>query len=342
MNFWGRMMLFLGVDSGATKTTCVITNEKLEVLGVGMAGASNYHIVGVKKAKENVKLAIEHARLCGNLKDKKIDVGCFGMGGLRTKKDSEVISNFIKSLDVAKELLIVNDAVTAYYAATLGKPGVVVVAGTGSIAYGTDGKGNEALLGGWGWLIGDEGSAFYIARQALMQATKAVDSRAKPTSLVRLAKKHFGILNFDEIITVVYHNLPAPQAIASFAKLVSVAAQHGDEVAKEIMIGASKELAILAESTVRKLNIINQPIIIGGVGSVWQSSIVWKVFEAELKKKFPPATFKKIKFPVVGSIVMGLIKKGVKISRNKADRLEKDIYLKIEREVNLGKFNTTS
>lgn len=323
-------MLVLGIDSGATKTTCAIANEKFEVLGVGEAGPGNYHVVGVELARKNVELAIKRARLVGDLGRKKIDIGCFGMAGLMTEKDREVISNFIKSLDVAEEYEIANDTVIGYYAATLGKPGIGVVAGTGSMAYGSDGKGTEALSGGWGWIIGDEGSAFYIARKALMRVTKAVDGRAENTKLVELAKKHFGEATFDKTIKVIYHDLPRPQAIASFAKLVSKAAQNGDEAAKKILVDAGKELAILAEAVARKVSIVNQPITIGGVGGVWQSSIVWKVFKEELKKKLPRATLRKpVEVPVVGSLVMGLSKKGIKISEKDVDKLERGIRLKL-------------
>lgn len=323
-------MLVLGVDGGSTKTVCAIINEKLEVLGVGKAGPSNYHNVGVKKARKNVELAIKYARSVGGLERKRIDIGCFAIGGIIGKKDHKVISKFIKSLSVPKEHLVVNDIVAAYYAVTLGKPGVGVVAGTGSMAYGADGKGAEAALGGWGWLIGDEGAAFYIARKALMRVTEAIDKRAGGTKLVELAKKHFKIATFDNWGTAVYHDLPRPQAIASFAKMVSKAAQSGDRAAIGILTDAGKELAILAVAMARNLKIVDRRITVGGVGGVWKSNIVWGVFKREVKKKLPRATFKKpVDFPVVGSLFMCLSKKGIKISEKNADKLEKNIRLKL-------------
>jgi N-acetylglucosamine kinase len=324
-------MLVLGVDSGGAKTICAMVDEKLEVLGAGMAGPSNYHVVGVEQAKKNVGLAIKRACSVAGLRRKRFDIGCFGMGGLNTERDREIISNFVKSLGVSKEYEIVNDVVVAYYAVTLGKPGVGVVAGAGSIAYGADSRGTNATVSGWGWLIGDEGSAFYIARKALMHATKAVDGRASSTKLVELAKKHFGISRFDDIITAVYHDLARPKNIASFAELVSGAAQDGDEAAEKILTDAGKELALSAETAARKVGITDQPIIIGGVGGVWQSSIVWGVFKDELKKKLPRVTFREpIEFPVVGALVMGLSKKGIKISEKDADELENGIRLKLK------------
>jgi glucosamine kinase len=319
----------LGVDGGSTKTICAISNEIFEVLGVGEAGPSNYHNVGIREAQKNVALAIKHALSVGGLERKRTDIGCFGIGGLWGAKEHEVISEFIKSLGVSKEYLIVNDTLAAYHAVTLGNPGIVVIAGTGSMAYGEDSDNNGVLLGGWGWLIGDEGGAFYIARKALMRITKAIDKRASKTKLMELAKKHFQISTFDDLVTAVYHNLPNPQAIASFAIMVSEAAQKGDEAAKEILEDSGKELALMAETVARNLGIADQQIIIGGVGSVWDSNIVWRVFKREVKKKLPRATFEKpVKFPVVGALAMGLSKKGIKVSKKDVEKLEKEIRSK--------------
>lgn len=323
-------MLVLGVDSGATKTDCAIANEEFEVLGVGVSGPSNYHVVGAKQARRNVELAIKCGRSVSDLEKVKIDIGCFGMAGLNTNRDSEVVTKFIKSLDVAEEYLVVSDAVTSYYAVTLGKPGVGVIAGTGSMAYGSDNKGAEVSLGGWGWLIGDEGGAFYIARKALMHVTKAVDGRASDTLLIKLAKNHFGVSEFDDLITTVYHNLPRPQAIASFAKSVSKAAQSGDRAAKEILTDAGKELAILAEATAKKVGIADQAIVVGCTGGVCQSEIVWNAFQEEVRKKLPRATLRKpVEFPVIGLLVIGLNKKGIKISEKDVKKLESGLRSKL-------------
>ena len=325
-------MFVLGVDGGSTKTVCAITNERFEVLGVGKAGPSNYHIVGIREAKKNVALAVEQARLVGGLERKRIDIGCFSIGGLWGVNENKVISKFIRSLDASEEYLIVNDIVAAYHAVTMGNPGIAVIAGTGSMAYGEDNKNHAILLGGWGWLIGDEGGAFYIARKALMRVTKAIDKRASSTKLVELAKKHFEISSFDDLITAVYHDLPNPQAIASFAIRVSEAAQKGDEAAKEILRDAGKELALMAITVSRNLEIADNAITVGGVGGVWNSDIVWQVFKSEVKKKLPRATFRKpVKLPVVGSLAIGLSKKGINISKKDADKLEKKIRLKFSK-----------
>ncbi|MEX2707504.1 MAG: BadF/BadG/BcrA/BcrD ATPase family protein [Candidatus Freyrarchaeum guaymaensis] len=134
----------LGVDGGATKTVCVVADGEFRVLGAGLAGPSNYHVVGVEEARKNVDLAVRQA-VPTNLRS-KIDICCFGMSGLNTKQDREVISGFVKPLVKTGKYIFVNDVVVAFYAATCGEPGIVVVAGTGSIAYGEYRLGGQRVI----------------------------------------------------------------------------------------------------------------------------------------------------------------------------------------------------
>jgi len=313
------------VDGGATKTLCAIVNDDLNVLGVGMAGPSNYYVVGVEKARENIDLAINQALSKRTRQKNAIDIGCFGIAGFQGAEASEVISNFIKSLNVAREYIITDDVRIIYQLVAWNKPGVVVVAGTGSNAYGNDGRGSEAQVGGWGWVIGDEGSAFYIARQAIIRATKAFDGRASPTQLVELVKSHFSVENFEDTVTAI-KKLQRPQQIASFAKHVSSAADKGDQVAKEVLIDAGKELSLLATTVANKLNITDQQVLISGTGGVWESKMIWEIFKDEVKKTMPRVTFREpIRFPVGGAVVLALRKKGIHVSEKKANEIEKVI-----------------
>lgn len=326
-------MLILGVDGGATKTICSIVNEKKELLGTGKAGPSNFYHIGTEKAKENVKLSVNRAFSSAGIDhDRTVELGCFGMGGLWKDKEKKIVSPFIKSLDLAEEYIIENDVVEAYYAVTLGKPGIAVVAGTGSISAGSRGNGEISKVGGWGWLIGDEGGAFYIARNALIRATKAVDNQGEDTLLVKLAKEHFNAPTFGDLPKRIYSDLPRPQAISSFAKRVSQAAEQGDEVAKEILRDAGKELFLLAEAEKEKLDVKDQSLIVGGVGSVWNSKIIHEVFKREVERKLPNSQFREpIQYPVVGALAMGLNEKGIKITKKEMLELEEKIAQRLER-----------
>jgi N-acetylglucosamine kinase-like BadF-type ATPase len=328
VNCGGVILLVLGVDGGATKTSCVLADEKFGILGVGLAGSSNYHVVGVEEAQKSVALAIKRA-IPPNLK-KNIDVCCFGMGGLNTKRDKKVISGFIKPLVAARKHIFVNDVVIAFYAATCGEPGIVIVAGTGSIAYGVNKEGKEGVAGGWGWLIGDEGSAFYIAKKALMSASKAYDGRGKPTSLVELFCNHLKISKFENIISKIYEEMK-PRDLASLAPLVTQAAQKGDEVAQKILEDAARELALTVKALSERLNMKGR-FTVGAAGGVFKSQPVWRFFQSEVQKQVPGAELTKpLEYPVIGALIMGFRDQKVMVTPEVREKLEKSLKTRLEK-----------
>ncbi|MBS7607391.1 MAG: BadF/BadG/BcrA/BcrD ATPase family protein [Candidatus Bathyarchaeia archaeon] len=301
--------LILGVDGGATKTLCVIANDNFQIVGIGSAGPCNYNVIGVEKARMNVELAVQRAyssikNEC--LKGKIADVGCFGIGGLTTQRDYEIISSQIVPVNAAKNRIIVNDVIVAFYAATNGKPGIVVVAGTGSIAYGINSKGESMISGGWGWLIGDEGSAFDIARRALGFATKAYDGRGKKTILTEMLMKEFGVSDLKDIVPKIYHEVTSTN-IASLARIVFSAAERGDRIAIKILREAGKELGQSAIAIARKLFKRDEYIIIGVSGGVFRASLtVWEYFKEYVLRHIPNAIFTPpVIYPVIGALIIG-------------------------------------
>ncbi len=320
-------MLVLGVDGGATKTVCVVADENFKILGVGLAGSSNYHVVGVEAAQKSVALALKRA--IPKLKN-SIDVCCFGIGGLNTKMDRKIISGFIKPLVTARKHIIVNDVVIAFHAATCGEPGIVMVAGTGSIAYGVSPEGKEGVVGGWGWLIGDEGSAFYIAKKALMSASKAYDGRGKHTSLVEIFCNHLKISKFENIISKVYEEMK-PRDLASLAPLVTQAAQNGDEVAQNILEDAARELALTVKALAEKLNMKGR-FTVGAAGGVFKSQPVWKLFQSEVQKHVSGAELTKpLEYPVIGALIMGFKNQKMTVTPDVREELEKDLKTRLEK-----------
>ncbi|MEM2135785.1 MAG: BadF/BadG/BcrA/BcrD ATPase family protein [Candidatus Jordarchaeaceae archaeon] len=321
-------MLVLGVDGGATKTVCVVADENFKILGVGLAGSSNYHVVGVEAAQKSVALALKRA-IPSKLKN-SIDVCCFGIGGLNTKRDKKIISGFIKPLVAARKHIFVNDVVIAFHAATCGEPGIVMVAGTGSIAYGVNPEGKEGVAGGWGWLIGDEGSAFYIAKKALMCASKAYDGRGKPTSLVELFCSHLKISKFENIISKVYEEMK-PRDLALLAPLVTQAAQNGDDVAQNILEDAARELALTVKALAGKLNMKGR-FTVGAAGGVFKSQPVWKFFQSEIQKQVPGAELTKpLEYPVIGALIMGFKDQKVMATPEVREKLEKGLRTWLEK-----------
>ena len=317
-------MMILGVDGGATKTLCTVADENFVVLGVGVAGPCNFNVVGVREARKNVKLAIKRACSTLDLKNGVVEVGCFGISGLTTDSDYEVISDRIVPSNIAKKRIIVNDVVTAFYAVTNGKPGIAVVAGTGSIAYGMNSRGEKAVAGGWGWLMGDEGSAFDIARRGLNAAARACDGRGEETLMVNMFKEEFKVEDFKDVVSRVYQGVSSTK-IASLSKIVFSAAEAGDKVAIKILEEAGEELGQLAVTIGRRLFVRDESINIGVSGGVFKASnIPWEAFKKYVANFLPKALFiPPVSYPVVGALIIGYEKLGISINEeNKAFLLE--------------------
>lgn len=309
--------LILGVDGGATKTICAISDEEFQVIGVGAAGPCNYNVIGIEGAHRNVKLAIQRAYLSiedEKLRDKISEIGCFGIGGLTTLYDYEIISSQVVPLEVAKKRVIVNDVVVAFYAATNGEPGIVVVSGTGSIAYGMNNKGESMISGGWGWLMGDEGSAFYIATQALALAAKAYDGRGRKTVLTDMFAEEFKVKDFKDIVPKIYQEATSTR-IAPLSKIVFSAARRGDKVAIRILRKSGEELGQAAVALGRRLFAKNERIIVGTSGGVFRAEPkVWEYFKGYVSKRLPNANFTPpVSYPVIGALIMGYKNLGVEI-----------------------------
>ncbi|KUO92380.1 MAG: hypothetical protein AT713_02110 [Caldivirga sp. JCHS_4] len=221
-------------------------------------------------------------------------------------------------------LMFDHDAVAAYYAITLGEPGVAVIAGTGAIPLGMNRRGERARSSGWGWLIGDEGSAGWIALRALNAASRAYDGRGPWTSLVNRLASYFGVSNLLNILDKVYSESPEIDKIAELARLVSEEAERGDEVSVSILREAGRELALDAVSVAERLGMVSDSIVVGGVGSVFNSRIVWGTFKEAVESRLTKATVRGPltgQYSILGPLVMGLMKMGIRLTRREAGEL---------------------
>ena len=161
--------IYLGIDGGGSKTSCLIGDET-SVLGTGTGGASNVVRVGEAQARESLASAIRQACTVANLNPSQISSVCVGLAGAARTEISELVKRIVSEL-VPGKVKVVGDNVIALEAAFGGGPGVIVIAGTGSIAYGRNREGQTARAGGWGFAISDEGSGHWIGRTAVAAAS---------------------------------------------------------------------------------------------------------------------------------------------------------------------------
>lgn len=286
----GLHNLYLGVDGGGTKTRIVLIGENKNFLAEGIAGASNPLRVGIETATTNILEAINFACDSARLNRGDIVAATLGLAGVRRMDLRERISErFTKELHI-KPVEIVTDADIALYGATLGKAGLVVIAGTGSICNGENARGMKATAGGWGPLAGDEGGGAGISRRALQSIAKASDGRGKTTKLSELALDYFRAAKMEDLAVAIYAPQNTNAKIAGFARFVIQAAKDGDEIAIKLLFEAGCELALAAIAVIKQLNLENQKFPIAKVGSIFKAGkLITKPFLEKVKEIAPEA-----------------------------------------------------
>jgi N-acetylglucosamine kinase-like BadF-type ATPase len=243
-------MHVLGIDVGGTKTVCLLSNEDGTVLAEARDAGANLQGVG-ELALEKVLHRVMEAALSGQRVTPSAI--CLGIAGVDRAEDQAVVQGIMDRIGYKATILIVNDALVALQAGIGDAPGIVIVSGTGSIAYGRNARGEAARAGGWGYVLGDEGSGYWIGRLALRAVVRSADGRGRETSLTPRLLGHFDLTGARELIHKVYHQELAPSAIGALARYVQEARDDGDLVAASILDLAAEELVTAAAAVMRRL-----------------------------------------------------------------------------------------
>lgn len=262
---------FLGVDGGGTKTHVMLMNDARQVVGEGTAGPSNPLRVGIETAVSNIVKATDQAMDEGGVLWVDISAATLGLAGVRRADMKQSIKTSFTDHIRIRRTTVITDAEIALFATTQGKPGIVVIAGTGSISLGKNANGEMAIAGGWGPLAGDEGGGVGIAQAALHAVAKASDGRGTATVLSSRASEYFRASGPENLIVAIYSPQVDNTRIAGFARFVIEAAKGGDAVAKNILQEAGSELGLAACAVIDQLGLRKQKIPIGCVGSVFNA-----------------------------------------------------------------------
>ena len=289
------MAIFLGIDGGGSKTSCLIGDES-SVLGTGTAGPSNLVRAGEAQARESLAAAIRQACTVANLKPAEISRVCVGLAGAARPEISEVVRGIIAEIISGEaragqiktsDIKVVGDNVIALEAAFGAGPGVIVIAGTGSIAYGRNRDGQTARAGGWGFAVSDEGSGHWIGRAAVAAALRAWDeSQDEKAPLLLSVMKSWGLENRESLVLAA-NATPAPDFAALFPAVLALA-DSGDRGASEVLAQAGSQLAELAGIVVRRLFPDSCAVAAAMSGGVFGSSaLVRQVFYNGLRSVHP-------------------------------------------------------
>ena len=280
----------VGVDGGGTKTEAVILDMNLGVLGQGLAGPSNPLRVGIANAAAAVREAIDKACESARLRRTDIIAAEIGLAGARRKEISARMREALASLGIA-QVAVVSDADIALYGATEGEPGVIVIAGTGSICCGINVRRKMACAGGWGPIAGDEGGGAWIARRALRAIAHATDGRGPSTSLTDAACSYFHVSDANDLSTAIYSPTITNERLAGFGKEVVDAAKQKDRVAREILSEGGRELGLAAGAVIRNLKLEREAFPVAYVGGVFRAAgeLLIASMREEIEKVAPNA-----------------------------------------------------
>jgi N-acetylglucosamine kinase-like BadF-type ATPase len=294
-------LLIAGVDGGGTGTRAVIMDEKKQVIGEGQAGPSNPLRVGIANAATNVRQAVDRACAEAGLHRDDILHATIGLAGVRRKDIRDVtLAKLGECLKEVRSVELLPDGEIALYGATDGQPGLVVIAGTGSICCGRNRQGKHVCAGGWGPIVGDEGGAAWIARKALQAVARASDERGPKTALTAAALMYFKVTTPDDLSTAIYSPSMTNDRLAGFGRDVVRVARASDEVAIEIIREAGRELGIVAVAVIKKLRMQTEKFPIATVGGVYGAGeLILESMREEIHKTARHAILTQPLFPPV-------------------------------------------
>ena len=277
------MLHVLGIDAGGTKTVCLLADESGNVIAESRATGANLQAVGELEVEKVLHEVMEEA-----LGDRDVVPAaiCLGIAGVDRPDDSGTVRAIMRRIGYKARVVVVNDALVALEAGAPGQPGVVVISGTGSISYGRNARGEAARSGGWGYVLGDEGSGYWIGRAALRAVLREADRRGPETALSEMLLEHFDVPQAQSLIHEVYNTNLKPSAIGALAKCVQSAFTMGDAVAIGILRGAANELEASALAVARRLDLIGQPFVFILAGGIFRA-VPW--LQQELARRLPVA-----------------------------------------------------
>jgi N-acetylglucosamine kinase-like BadF-type ATPase len=298
-------MHVLGIDAGGTKTVCLLADGDGAVVAEARGGGANLQSAGELEVEKVLHQVMETALEARDVHPVAI---CLGIAGVDRPDDAEAVRGIMRRIGFKTRTLVVNDALIALVAGAGDEPGIVLVAGTGSIAYGRNAAGYAARAGGWGYLLGDEGGGFWIGRAALSAIVRQFDGRGPATVLTDMVLQHMRLANPTELIHEIYYRDLQRHAIAGLAGLVQHATDAGDAVAAQILARASAELAAAAASVITRLGMRGEAfpaVLAGGIfrGVPWLTADVG----SRLREVAPRSVVRVLDVePAVGAVRLAL------------------------------------
>lgn len=311
------MRYFLGVDGGGTKTDAVVGDETGRLLGLGHAGPANHAVAGLEGAAQAVRQAIAPALKEAGLALDQIDYAVLGLAGADFPEDFENLTRAVGAALPGLRFRIVNDTWIALAGGAERNWGAVVVCGTGVNAAARNREGQEVILRGLTYEVGNRGGAVDVIRDALYAAFRAHDGLGPATALEGVVLETLGVDNYDDLARMIVHAGPEGYFLAmGLAPAVFTLASQGDQVAQDILISHGTALGESASAVIRRAGLEKEEVEVVLAGSLWRgaSPLMRDQFITTLHRTAPLAWAHLPAYePVVGGYVMALQHAGIDI-----------------------------
>jgi N-acetylglucosamine kinase-like BadF-type ATPase len=303
---------FLGIDGGGTKTQAAICDESGRVLGMGLGGASGIDSVGADAATMSIGAASAAARTNAGLPAAPFAAVFFGMAGVVSEADRDIVRKVAQRLQLGDAIHVDHDIRIALAGGLSGRPGIALIAGTGSSCFGMNAAGKRWQAGGWGHLISDEGSSYWFGWNAIRLAAGAGDGRWR-TALYAPVMRQLGIDSVANLHQRLYTQGISKAEIAGFAPLVMEAAADGDMLALELIRQGVHEMALMVKAVAHNLGWADAPCEVTLTGGLWRAGeVVLTPFHAALAEMLPQARIIMPELPpVIGACLLALQASGV-------------------------------
>ena len=317
------MEIFVGLDGGGSKTLCVVADGTGHVLGAGRGGPINVNFVSEEVARTSLRDAMQGAWQAAGSPPAPPKV--IGVTGPIPPLLSEVVGEIFGGGKIVgvPEGRAPWEAMRPWLDSDCG---ITVDAGTGSLAFGIGCDGRTLHAGGWGSLLGDEGSGYWIGFQGILAAIRASDGREPPTSLGEAICRALGIKTLRGLVPLFYRRGVARHEVAALCPVVARVAMEGDAKAQAIFAAAGRELALMAEAVARRLGVADEEVVIVPFGSVFKvGDLLLRPFTEAIRKSLPKARIVLPRYEsAVGALLVAMRSGGVQVD-DILERLGKEL-----------------
>lgn len=300
------MKYVIGIDGGGTGSSLKIFSEDGVEAGGAVGGPTNISAQAADEVKSILDRLINEGLANAKVDINDVAVICIGTAGAGRARQAGILKDIIADIGIKGSIIIKDDTHIALVAGTGREEGIIVIAGTGSIAYGRTMEGRSFRAGGWGHIIGDEGSAYYIGIKAINEALKSYDGRSGSTMLLPMILETIGANNVDQLVEYIYRGEFSKSKIAILAKVVDEAFKQGDKTAKRILEQSAYELFLLADAVIKALDVADSALITSG-SVLLNNKFIFDNFCSLMKASYPNLKISKLnKDPAYGAVRIAL------------------------------------